>query len=271
MKTFFKNISYLFIAIAIMSCSSDDDKEILTGEGDLSVFFDTAVGNDQLILGSSFTNSNNETLQISRFNFIVSNFVLIDENDVAFVYPKSESYFIVNEQSGLKEIHLHDIPAGNYKAVKFGIGVDQSQFIAGQASQQAFWDAAAENFLTWSWSVGYKFINFEGTFTSTEISTPTEFKVHMGSHGTNLDNYREVTLNLPTIARVRTNEEPTIHLVADANSLLDGASKLKLSDAINSGGWAQIMVNAEKSPIIANNAQNGMFSVDHVHNSHSEH
>jgi hypothetical protein len=270
MKSIFKTALLSFIAISLFSCSSDDE-EVISGEGEIALYFDNAMNNDALILGSSYTNSNGETLTVTRFNYIVSNFVLVNEDDTEVVYPKNDSYFIISEEADLKEITLENIPAGNYKAIKFGIGVDQARFNEGQASQQAFWDLAATNFLTWSWSVGYKNINFEGTFTSSEVDGAIDYKVHMGSHGTILDNYREVTLALPTIARVRTTETPTIHFVADANSLLDGNTKLKLFDAINAGGWAQIMVNAEKAPIIADNVQTGLFSVDHVHNGAASH
>lgn len=266
MKTFFKYLFLLVLSISIFSCSSDDTAEVISGNGDLIVHFDNSVNGDDLILGSSYTNSNGETLKINRFNYIVSNFVLIKEDNSEVVYPKNQSYFVINEGANLQDVNLANIPAGNYKGIKFGVGVDQARFIAGQAEQQDFWDFAMSNNMTWSWSVGYKFINFEGTFTSPLVDGEREFKVHMGSHGTNLDNYREVTVMFPSIARVRTNETPTVHFVADANKILDGATKLKLSEAVNAAGWAQIMVNAEKAPIIANNAQAGMFEVDHVHN-----
>jgi hypothetical protein len=271
MKSNIKFLALLMTSFLVFSCSSDDEAEVISGNGDIELFFDNAVNGDALILGNSYTNSNGETLKINRFNYIVSNFVLVKEDNTEVVYPKNDSYFIISHEANLNEIVLENIPAGNYKAIKFGIGIDQERFNAGQAAQQAFWDQAAAHFLTWSWSVGYKNINFEGTFTSPTVDGERDFKVHMGSHGTVLDNYREVSINFPSVARVRTTETPSVHFIADANSILDGASKLKLGDAINNAGWAQIMVNAEKAPIIANNAQAGMFEVDHVHNGATEH
>lgn len=113
--------------------------------------------------------------------------------------------------------------------------------------------------MMWSWQAGYKFLNFEGTFTSPTVTEPTNFKIHMGSHGSSLDNYKEVTLNLGTEALVSDEMNPIIHMVADANAILDGANKISLSEQ------AVIMVSEEKSPKIAVNTA-GMFTVDHVHN-----
>ena len=105
----------------------------------------------------------------------------------------------------------------------------------------------------------YKFLNFEGTFTSETVTETTDFKVHMGSHGSSLDNYKEVTLSLGTDALVSDEMSPIIHLVADANAILDGAHKLSLSEQ------SVIMVSEEKSPLVALNTAS-MFTVDHVHN-----
>ena len=50
--------------------------------------------------------------------------------------------------------------------------------------------------MMWSWSAGYKFVKFEGMFTSSTVTTDTEFMVHTGQTGTDY-NYAEITLTLP--------------------------------------------------------------------------
>jgi hypothetical protein len=81
----------------------------------------------------------------------------------------------------------------------------------------------------------------------------------MGSHGSSLDNYKEITLDLTNSARVRTDLTPEIHVVADLSNVLSGTTTFLLDDA------AQIHVDAVKSPQIATNV-NSMFTIDHVHN-----
>lgn len=282
--TFVSTINYtimrkLFFSASIAavmlftSCSSDSHTEVpITGEGEIELFFDHSINGDNLLLNASqHTNSNGETLMVSRLSYIVSNIVLFKEDGTTYSVPRESSFFVVTEENGRNTISLANVPAANYTGIRFGVGVDQERFIEGQAAQQDFWDLAATLNMTWSWSVGYKFINFEGTFTTAEHPTPRVFRVHMGSHGTNLDNYREVTINFPQTARVRTNSTPNVHFVVDANVILDGETKIRLSEHVNANNQVNIMVNALRAPQIANNAQAAMFTVDHIHNSGHSH
>jgi hypothetical protein len=260
MKTIYRLSLTLFSIIILVGCSDDDNMQQLTGEGIVKLSFDNAVGSDDLLLGSSsYTNSQNEVLTITRLNYIVSNFTLTNDMGEKYTFPKDDSYFITSEETGETEISLTNIPAGRYVSVTFGIGVDQEKYLQGAEGQGTFLAKAEAANMMWAWQAGYKFLNFEGTFTSQSVTEPTNFKVHMGSHGSSLDNYKEVTLDLGTEALVSDEMTPIIHLVADANAILDGTHKLSLSEQ------AVIMVSEEKSPKVASNVL-GMFSVDHVHN-----
>jgi hypothetical protein len=271
MKFQLKNTFAVLALIALMSsCSSDDDSQTISGNGEVELYFDNAVNGDDLILGTStYTNSNNETLKINRLNYIVSNFVLIKEDGTEVAYPKESSYFVISEESDINTIHLENIPAGNYTKIRFGLGVDQQRYLQGETAQQSFWDTAAANNLTWTWSTGYRFINFEGTFTSPAVTGEKGFQVHQGSNSAT-DNYREFTVTLPNTARVRTNETPSVHLIADANTILDGANKVKLSDSMNPAGTASSIMGGNELIRIATNTT-AMFTVDHVHAGGADH
>ncbi|MGB3774757.1 MAG: MbnP family protein, partial [Leeuwenhoekiella sp.] len=198
---------FAFIAlITLGACSSDDDNtgENLTGENDLTIEFDNSFNGDDLLLNAStYTNSNGEVLTINRFNYLVSNFVLIDADGNEYVYPKDDSYFVISEENEMTEVHLTNIPAGEYVSMRFGVGVDQEKYQQGAEGQNdAFLKTAEDNEMMWSWQAGYKFLNFEGSFTSESVPEATDFFIHMGSHGTALDNYREVEISMPTEALV---------------------------------------------------------------------
>ncbi|MFN3908202.1 MAG: MbnP family protein [Flavobacterium sp.] len=271
MKNILSTIFLLSSILFVTSCS-DDHEDDLSGTGSMELYFDHSLNGDKLILNTStHTNSLGETLKVSRFTYIISNIRLHKTDGTVFEYPKDASYFIVNSELNNIAIDLSNIPSGDYNKITFGVGVDQPKYLTGESEQQAFWDLAASQQMTWAWITGYKFINFEGTFTSANINNPTNFRVHMGSHGTALDNYREQTVTFPSIAKVRKNAEPSVHFVVDANKILDGEEKLKLAEALNPAGTtAIIMVNAEKAPKVANNAQK-MFVVDHVHQGAHQH
>ena len=261
MKSIYKLFAVTLILTVFASCSNDDDAiEELMGENSITLEFDNSVGSDDLLLAtSSYTNSQNETLTITRLNYIVSNFRLTNDEGEVFTYEKDDSYFVTSEETGSTEVVLENIPAGNYVSITFGIGVDQEKYLQGAEGQGDFLTVAEETNMMWSWQAGYKFLNFEGTFTSETITEATDFKVHMGSHGSSLDNYKEVTLSLGTDALVSDEMSPIIHLVADANAILDGENKLSLTEQ------SVIMVSEEKSPQVALNTAS-MFTVDHVHN-----
>lgn len=257
-------------ASLFVSCVNDDDSAIVEGtHGDAELFFDNGVAGDALIIGNTYTNSNGESLTINRLNYIISNVVLIREDGTEYVYPKEESYFVINHADELQTVHLEGIAAGDYKKIRFGIGVDQQRYLQGETAQQSFWDLAAANDLTWTWSTGYRFINFEGTFTTATDAESKPFQVHQGSN-TATDNYREVTLDLPTTARVREGEQPSIHIKTDINVLLDGDTKILLQNNLNGAGTAAAIMGGQNLIDIAANSLK-MFTVDHVHNGAGSH
>ena len=102
-------------------------------------------------------------------------------------------------------------------------------------------------------------MRFDGTYSSS-TATDEALNIHMGSVGTALDNYREVTLALPNTARVRKTAHPEIHIKADISKVFDGETSINFDD-----GYAQVHTSEETTPIIANNLR-GIFTVDHVHN-----
>ena len=61
------------------------------------------------------------------------------EDGTTFTYPKSESYFIVDEATAASRLlKLANIPAANYTKIKFGIGVDKAQWELGATGQGDF-------------------------------------------------------------------------------------------------------------------------------------
>lgn len=258
-----KTIAFFAVAIALVSCSSNDDT--VSGSGSLKVEFENGFADNALVFGSATVpTSLNEVLKISSVKYIVSNIVLTKKDGTIFTYPKAQSYFIVDgSDTSSLILNLSNIPAGDYKAIKFGIGVDQAQYELGQSGISDFWTTAQNEGMTWSWASGFKFLAFEGTFTSSTVATDTPFMIHTGKTGTDY-NYTEVSLNLPTNALVRTTITPQIHLSTDLSQIIDGTNKINLSDHNSMGMGAMIMGGADL-PLISANIAN-MFSVEHVHN-----
>lgn len=265
MKFQLKNsIALIATLLLFSSCSKDSINYTISGQGKLDVEFDNVFGNANLLLNSQANiTSQGETLYISNIKYIISNIVLTKEDGTTFVYPKSSSYFIVSETSEDSQVlKLEKIPAGNYSSIKFGVGVDEQQYNAGQTVQEDFFATAQAQNMAANWIDGYNYLSLEGTFTSSTVTTPTLFKVQTKHSGTNY-NYTNVTLNFPDKALVRPTITPEVHIFTDVAKVIDGINKIKFSDNNTSAG-AMIM-SGENLLLITSNIS-AMFTVNHVHN-----
>lgn len=112
---------------------------------------------------------------------------------MTFTYPKAKSYFIADENDTVwgYQFDLTDIPTGDYTKVKFGVGVDKEQWQLSAAGKGDFLVKAQDKDLLWSWSAGYKYLAFEGTFTSASVIYPAFFMIHTRQIG-GAYNYTEV-------------------------------------------------------------------------------
>jgi hypothetical protein len=269
MKNLLTFMGALVMAPNLAGCS-DDNAPAASGNGEITLEFDQAYGANDLIFNvPQSANSQGEVLKINAVKYIVSNIVLTKTDGTTVTYPKSESYFIVDESDAVQHnITLHGIPAGDYTKVRFGIGMDQAQYDLGADGQGDFLALAQAEDMLWSWSAGYKFLAFEGTFTSPTVTADTPFMVHTGKTGTDY-NYTEVTLEFPSAALVRESISPIVHIVADVSEILDGTNAINLS-AQNTNGMGAMIMGGETLPLVTANLS-GVFSVNHVHNDENAH
>lgn len=225
-----KILKNAFVALSICSvliaCSNDDDNEEKTGS--VVIEFSNIVKDNPLALEKvAYMNQSEESYTVSIFRYILSNIVLTKENGDEFTYPVEESYFLINEEEAeSKKITLTDIPAGTYTKISFGVGIPQSTFPLEGAN---FIPKAEENNMIWSWTAGYQFVKLEGFYTTEANPEQKDFKFHIGSHGTNLDNYREVDLNISQKLQVEGNDTVASLLInADVAKIFDGVESHSL-------------------------------------------
>jgi hypothetical protein len=251
------------LCIFIISCSSNNDEDLTGQTGTLALKFDNGVGNQDFIFGTTYNKSNGESYKLTALKYIISNVRVKDSEGNTFTYPTANNVFIVDEANGNNAgeiyITLNNIPAADYTEITFGIGIDQTRFLLGADGQGNFLAEAQAAGMLWSWATGYRFMRFDGTYSNANV-TDEALNIHMGSVGTSLDNYREVTLTLPNTVRVRETANPEIHIEADISKVFDGETFVNFAD-----GYSQVHTNATTTPIIANNLK-GIFEVHHVHN-----
>lgn len=248
-------------SLVVISCDKNDDNTSdLSGTGEVSITYDNGFnGNDLVLETKNAANINGESLTVTRLNYIVSNFSLIDVEGNEYVFPKDESYFIISQEIDQDDVVLPEIPAGEYTTLKFGLGIDEEKYQQGADGQGDFITEAENNNMMWTWAAGYKYLNFEGTFTTETESEEVPYKIHLGRMGDDLSNYQEVSLQLPTNVQVSDEMDSNIHLKIDASKILTAITNIKLSEG------ETIMFDPIKSPQIGENASQ-MFVVDHIHN-----
>lgn len=271
----YKFLSLAFFAIILLtvsSCSNNDDDEVQDSTpGKLQLKFENGFNNlGGIVLNQTTqTSSNGQKHQFSTLKYVISNITLIDENGGEFKYNYNnpdKGAFIIDQAeaiAGINYINLTEIPKNNYKKIRIGLGINQNAYLIGQDGQGIFWQKAKTAGMAWSWAAGYIFTKLEGKY-GTATAT-TEFMNHCGNMGDTTANgtadlYREVTLDLPTTARVSKDITPSIHILADFNQYLSGQTALTLDNTNNMAmGSNQHLVN------VTNNLTK-MFKVDHVHN-----
>ncbi|WP_010182075.1 MbnP family protein [Aquimarina agarilytica] len=240
------------ISMGLIACNSDDKKAPEFGNLNLSIA--NVVQDKELILNTeSYTNASGESYKVSELKYILSDFVFVDKQGNEFEYPKADSYFLINEaDTETLSIDFSKVPVGEYTAVKFGFGVDQSKFPIEQGTLN-FVPKAEEAQMLWAWAAGYKFIKFEGTYETSENATANDFKIHVGSHGANIDNYKAIILPLNSLVVTKDNIVSG-GLKVDIAKVFDAVNKMSLSVK------SDVQLDPENSPKYAANIQT-MFSV----------
>jgi len=251
-------------AILFTSCSKDQDPitpEVKQAAGTLSLNFDAVYGNQDFTLGKAFdydlTNSTGNyklTYEFNNLRYWVSNVILVDKQGVEYKVPNS--YYLVEETKDVlissdmggitytypankrENIIIKDVPAGDYKAVKFSIGVDSrynDNLTLHAGELQTLAAMANEN---WMWFTSYIFTSTSGKVTwvktAPETSVTKNFKFDTGSNAM----YKQKTIELASPITVAADYTSKINLTVDAKKIVDfespmndnivGASKVAL-------------------------------------------
>lgn len=251
-KTSYKNMKILFYIIGLSalfftSCSKDEDTIQPESEGKTTITFDAVFGSQDFGLNKDFT-SETKTLNFTKFRYWVSNLVLVKSNGEEFSIPNS--YYLLEETSPVKvqegaftypatkreDIELKGIPAGEYKAIKFAVGVnskynDNLSLQAGELSQ-----LNGMTNVSWMWMTSYIFTSIGGKMT--ESGTAKNLLLETGLNA----NYKVVSLDLPAPIQINSLKDSKIWLKADVQKAINdidiianpivGASKATVMAAI---------------------------------------
>ncbi|OWP83609.1 hypothetical protein BWK59_09605 [Flavobacterium davisii] len=248
MKNLKKYYLLTISSLLFLSCTKDDDQKILdssTSSNNVTLVFENTFKKTPIVLGEPTSATvttnisvNNQKHFFKEIKYVVSNirFVKEDGTEVPYNVSNLDLGATVIDQSKPETLNyvLSAIPYGNYKQIKFGLGVQSNLNKVDQTKFPIFFANAGENKtqMMWEWGAGYRFVKIEGYYGDTNDN----LSIHTGStekkdpnknfvQGVNA--YRDIILNLPIQAIVG-KMSPKITINADFDKLLSGTDKITL-------------------------------------------
>lgn len=245
----------LFIAaiLAFSACKKDDTVDP-NDKGTLNIELEHNFGADALALNSAnyYTTAAGEQVKLSTLKYYVSNIVLTKSDGTTWAQP--ESYYLVdfsNDASTM--LALTNVPAGDYKAISFMLGVDSLRNVSGAQTGAL----SVANGMFWTWNSGYIFFKAEGECPQSMDST---FVYHIGGFSGANKAQRTVSLDFGTArSEVRKGTAPQIHLSVDVANFFNGTPNLVIANN------NMLMMPGAEAAAIADRYQH-MFEFEHVHN-----
>ena len=230
MKTYIRLSILSVISILFIACSDDDDSNTsqnleLEQQGALNLTFDAVVENEDFELHKTYT-INNEEVSFSQLRYWVSNVVLIDSQGNRFEVPNSYYLLEENEAISVQEgsyeypankretITLTELPAGDYTAIEFGIGIDEAyndnlSLQAGELSQ-----LNGMTNISWMWHTSYIFTSIKGKL----LTDDTELVLETGLN----ENFSTVSLVFEEPVSISAENNEALNLTTNVAAILSG-------------------------------------------------
>ncbi len=172
---FKKNIKSAYIilaAMAIVSCKKSTDTQPTPTPAsqtqDLSLNMTSVADNNSINYTSIFTTDAGARYTITGFRYYVSNIRLVKQDGTE--YPIANKYLLVNP--AVASYDLGQVPVGNYKGIRFNVGVDSVTNHKDPTIYPSTNPLAIQSpGIHWDWNSGYIFLMFEGTCDTTAGNT----------------------------------------------------------------------------------------------------
>ncbi len=260
------NIYILLIAALTFSSCKKDEVEP-EGNFSLKVNIDNVYGEQDLLLDSMiYVNQFEQSFRVKKFNYFISNIVLVKENNEEYVVPQNDSYFLIKEiDKASHSFNINNIPVGTYNKIKFLIGVDSLRNTKSISERTGVLDVggyAADMY--WTWNQGYIFLKLElhQAKPKGDTTNAIPYVYHIGGFGgmntPTVNNLRTVELSLTNNIVGTKNGTSNLFIKTDAEKVIRGNYEVNLDQ------YPTVMLTPFSSNI-ANNYKN-MFSINNVAN-----
>ena len=169
-----KNLYLLLIAAFLISSCTDEPKPepdpVEEEKTEMTVMMSNEANSKDLqLISEDYTLPNGEVVFVTRLAYILGDFILVkdDGSEIAL----EDQYALIDPKFNKNSFMLEDIPKGNYKGIKFSLGLD-SEINHGDPSKFDIDHplSPVNNSLHWSWAGGYIFMAIEGKIKATNES-----------------------------------------------------------------------------------------------------
>ncbi|MDR7131441.1 hypothetical protein J2X69_003805 [Algoriphagus sp. 4150] len=222
--------------LALTSCNDDEASPVVPElEGTTNLMIDARFGDSDFELNKAFrATSGDQSLdyEFTRLRYWVSNVILVKESGEEFILPNS--YYLMEEtgeipvQDGTfgkvypankrEEIELSGIPAGDYKSVKFNIGVEPkyNDNLTLQIGELTPLNGMAKD--SWMWFTSYIFTSAAGKMSLASDAGQTQnFFLETGSN----EMYIQKSVNFEQPIRISSTTSSSIELILDMQKVVN--------------------------------------------------
>lgn len=287
MKSLTKYFSLFAALLALVSCENDN----IPAANNITLHFNNTFKNTTIVLGNAAsasatvnTSAEGQVHRFSELKYVISNIRLIKADGSEFPYQINDldkgATVVDHSRPQTFDYVLSNIPAGEYRQIKFGLGIKPELNTLDQAKFPKFYAEAGTNDtqMMWEWGSGYRFTKLEGFYgaDNQEMSVHTGSTVQgtEGAYTQGVDAYRDIVLDLESLASVGRNA-PKITIKADFDKLLSGKThtiKLTSGTGMSDNATPNIHTAVQMVKFVDNLGGNGtsdisgMFSIERVEN-----
>jgi hypothetical protein len=247
-KTILFSLSVFISAFLLTACKKTDsntannqtiDTSFVNGlfvskTGSLQINFTYSFGQTPLVFNSkNYVNASYDTITITDLKHYFSNFSLQKADSTWLNFNNCN---LIDVKAGRNmTLNIPNVPAGNYRAIAFDIGIDKVR----NSSMSLMGDLDPAWGMYWTWSTGYVFFRIMGNL------PPTDSGYSLDLGGDN--NLPHIELPL-TAFKVKT-ESPQLTLNMDINEIFQNPNKYSL---VNDG----MVIHSNTAPGALKIAQN---------------
>ena len=202
-------------------------------EKDIALHFNALVHGEPLEFGKNYPAPNGDgTFIINDFKLYVSNVQLINSSNSDNNHIEKDSYHLLKFQdANADSILIDSVAISEYDKIRISVGVDEE----GNLSKKYPGDLDPTNQMAWNWTVGYKFVLFEGLYSpeSSENEMPLVF--HIGFS----ENKRDLEFDLDS--------------ESDLSFNIEVMEMFQNPELIDWNELPSVLFNKEHSAMVANN------------------